>query len=74
MNCANEMALAQSAYLSGDFAEARLHFTLAHGTCHEDKKLHLGAHWGLCRVALRHGNIVESLKQTALLLFAALFD
>ena len=38
MNCAEEVALGQSAYLSRDLVKARLHFTRAHGACHERKR------------------------------------
>ncbi|HTS76027.1 MAG TPA: hypothetical protein VMG40_07480 [Bryobacteraceae bacterium] len=74
MNCAEEVALGQSAYLSRDLVKARLHFTRAHGACHEDKALHRAAHGGLCRVALRRGDVLEGMKQLMLFLLTPLFN
>jgi Protein of unknown function (DUF3703) len=74
MNCADELALGQSAYLSGDFLKARVHFGRAHTACHEDKMLHRAAHGGLCRVALRRGKLFEASKQFALFVLTPLFN
>ncbi|MGH6613885.1 MAG: DUF3703 domain-containing protein [Sphingomonas sp.] len=74
MDCAQEMMLARSAYAAGDLIEARRHFGRAHGACHDDKRLHLSAHWGLARVALRRGNLAAALNHIALLTLAAIFD
>jgi len=74
MNCANEMALGKSAYLSGDFLKARLHFSRAHAACHDDKALHRAAHGALFRVALHTGNLSEAMKQLALFLLTPLFN
>ena len=74
MNCANELALGQSAYLSGDLLQARLHFSRAHAACHDDKMLHRAAHGGLCRVAWHRGNLGEAVKQLMLFLLTPLFN
>ena len=74
MNCANEFAAAQSAYLSGELLKARLHFSRAHAACKDDKTLHRAAHGGLCRVALRRGDIREAMKQFALFVLTPLFN
>jgi len=74
MNCADEMALGQSAYLSGELMKARLHFSRAHAACREDKVLHRAAHGGLFRVALHRRQFSEAAKQFALFVLTPLFN
>jgi len=74
MNCANEMSLGKSAYVSGDLLKARLHFSRAHAACKDDKTLHRAAHGGLFRVAFHTGNISEAIKQLMLFVLTPLFN
>ena len=74
MDCAQELARGRAAYAGGNYTASTLHFGRAHGACHDDKRQHLAAHWGLTRALLRQGHTAEAFKQWALGVFAAIFD
>jgi hypothetical protein len=74
MDCQQELALGRIAFASRDFAALTFHFGRAHGTCHDDKPLHLAAHWGMAKAALRRGHLRLALTQWALGVLAAIFD
>jgi hypothetical protein len=74
MDCQQELTLGHTAYANRELALATLHFGRAHGACHDDKALHLAAHWGMTKAALRRGHLKTAATQWTLGVLAGIFD
>jgi hypothetical protein len=74
MDCRQELSLGRAAFAGRDFAASLFHFGRAHGACHDDKPLHLAAHWGMTRAALRRGQFRTATIQWTLGVLAWIFD